>query len=262
MSQTQAIKIYANLATLPEIFALFFHSLAVLFYTGHSEKGTGNWCFEDGVITFYDICSLYKTFYKNKPLTIITDCNYSGAWVNECISMLDKAGIPSCGHHTRKHGLLLKILASCGADQLSTMYTYTNEAMSIDTRGTVNHWTNSRLLSGQTTVSGDFRMIRCQRQPSELCDIDSDCTWTDRLLTNFDWMRVFMITVRVKEQSQPAWHYVLVNEEKVQLFTKQAKTGIIDVAEYGKILYSGWGKEPPEDIKLKMGLRYPKIIEL
>uniref|UniRef100_A0A1X7VFE7 Uncharacterized protein n=1 Tax=Amphimedon queenslandica TaxID=400682 RepID=A0A1X7VFE7_AMPQE len=53
-------------------------------YTGHGEKDTGNWCFKDGVISFNDIFELYINHFKGKPLSITSDCSYSGNWINEC----------------------------------------------------------------------------------------------------------------------------------------------------------------------------------
>ena len=43
---------------------------ATLWYTGHGERGTGNWCFKDGVITFEDIFGLYMDHMRGKRLTI------------------------------------------------------------------------------------------------------------------------------------------------------------------------------------------------
>lgn len=51
---------------------------------------------------------------------------------------------------------------------------------------------------------------------------------------------------------KPTWHYVSVDKMKLPLFLRQAKTGNIDVAEYGKVLFSGWGKYPPENIRKKI----------
>ena len=52
------------------------------------------------------------------------------------------------------------------------------------------------------------------------------------------------------------WHYVLVNNGKVETFKALVKTGTIDIANYGTVLHSGWGKDPSEDIKDKVQLRY------
>lgn len=54
----------------------------VIYYTGHGEIGTGNWCLEDGTLSIKEIESYLPvgTYY---PL-IIADCCYSGHWANYC----------------------------------------------------------------------------------------------------------------------------------------------------------------------------------
>lgn len=45
-----------------------------------------------------------------------------------------------------------------------------------------------------------------------------------------------------------AWYYVLVDRLKVQLFLKALNDDIIHLENYGKILYSAYGDEPPAEI--------------
>ncbi len=53
--------------------------------------------------------------------------------------------------------------------------------------------------------------------------------------------------------SKYTWHYVDIDKLKLPIFLNDIKNkNKIDVAQYGKILFSGWGKEPPEDIKKKI----------
>ena len=58
--------------------------------------------------------------------------------------------------------------------------------------------------------------------------------------------------VRGKDKGRAAWHYVLVDKSKKEMFLAKSKTGSIDVAEYGEILHSGWGQDPPESIVSKI----------
>lgn len=44
------------------------------------------------------------------------------------------------------------------------------------------------------------------------------------------------------------WHYVVVDALKQPLFKKAVKSGAFDVADYGEVIVSGWGKEPPESV--------------
>ena len=55
--------------------------------------------------------------------------------------------------------------------------------------------------------------------------------------------------VRGKDRGEPAWHYVLVKKALLPLFLRRANGGRLDVADFGRVLESGWGKDPPEDIR-------------
>ena len=61
-----------------------------------------------------------------------------------------------------------------------------------------------------------------------------------------------LFLVRGKDRGKPAWHYVLVDKHKLEMFLEKSKSGSLDVALYGEILYSGWGENPPEDIVQKI----------
>ncbi len=53
-----------------------------------------------------------------------------------------------------------------------------------------------------------------------------------------------------------AWYYVLVERLKLQLFLKALNDDIIHLENYGKILYSAYGDEPPTDITGKLKEEY------
>ena len=56
--------------------------------------------------------------------------------------------------------------------------------------------------------------------------------------------------VRGTDKGKPAWYCLLVDKMKHPLFAAYMKTkpDIIHLDEYGKVLYSGWGDNPPQDI--------------
>ena len=56
--------------------------------------------------------------------------------------------------------------------------------------------------------------------------------------------RLFL--VRGKDKGKAAWHYVLVKKHLLGLFLKRANGGSLDVADFGDVLGSGRGKDPPE----------------
>ena len=62
--------------------------------------------------------------------------------------------------------------------------------------------------------------------------------------------------VRGKDAGRAAWHYVLIDRVKLPLFKQKLKTGSLDVSEFGKVLYSGWGENPPADIVAEIKKQY------
>lgn len=62
--------------------------------------------------------------------------------------------------------------------------------------------------------------------------------------------------VRGKDRGRSAWHYVLVDKDKKEMFLAKSRTGSIDVALYGQILHSGWGEDPPQDIVDKVNKEF------
>lgn len=62
--------------------------------------------------------------------------------------------------------------------------------------------------------------------------------------------------VRGDDAGRDVWHYVLVDKAKLPLFKRMVTSSSIDVAEYGQVLYSGWGKEPPQEITEKVKQQY------
>lgn len=55
-----------------------------------------------------------------------------------------------------------------------------------------------------------------------------------------------LILVRGKDKGKPAWHFVDVKKTLTGLFDKRIKSGRLDVADFGTILASGWGTDPPD----------------
>lgn len=51
--------------------------------------------------------------------------------------------------------------------------------------------------------------------------------------------------VRGKDSGKPAWHYVLVDKHVLGLFLKKTRGGSLDVKDFGTVLRSGWGQNPP-----------------
>ena len=58
--------------------------------------------------------------------------------------------------------------------------------------------------------------------------------------------------VRGIDKGRAAWHYVLVKKHLLGLFLKRTKGGSLDLADFGDVLGSGWGKDPPEGTRDKI----------
>lgn len=62
--------------------------------------------------------------------------------------------------------------------------------------------------------------------------------------------------VKGVDAGRNAWYYVLVERLKVQLFLKALNDEIIHLENYGKILFSAYGDEPPADVTEKVKEEY------
>eukprot|EP01084_Bolivina_argentea_P177818 307502_1 len=51
-----------------------------IYYTGHGQAGTGNWCFSDGVVALKEVINIIIKYWKNNSVLIMADCCYSGNW--------------------------------------------------------------------------------------------------------------------------------------------------------------------------------------
>jgi hypothetical protein len=58
---------------------------------------------------------------------------------------------------------------------------------------------------------------------------------------------VYLVTALAR--GKPAWYYLQVDEPKQKAFEKQLALGTLDLADYGTILHSGWGHQPPYAIR-------------
>jgi hypothetical protein len=62
--------------------------------------------------------------------------------------------------------------------------------------------------------------------------------------------------VKGVDAGRNAWYYVLVERLKLSLFLKALNDDIIHLENYGEILYSAYGDEPPQEITDKLKKDY------
>ena len=221
-------------------------------YLGHSQKGTGNWCFKDGTISFREIFDLHRQTCPGKHLTIMPDCCYSGQWTIDCAKTLDSLGIPPCGHRAREQGVFIKVYASCRPDQKAAEPCYSIEAIKVSDDGTLTYYGNKKFNETQTSCGTDFTKLTCCRGPDESCrseEVLKNWTWEEAIDSGLT-SRVYIL--QGKDRGRPAWYMVLLSnksEEYKERFVEQVKTGNMDFAKWGYICKSGWGEGPPDSVK-------------
>ena len=235
---------------------LVCHDIVVIYYIGAGRRNTGDWCFENGFITFRDIAQLYlQSKLRGRVLTIVSDCSYSGRWVRDCMEFLDEQGVQPCGHKAREKGILIKLSASCKPNQIPTEYLYSVSGVFNDKNtGMMGQYLSKQLLETQTMYGIESSHLRCSSKTiTEPCTLKPGYTWRKKE----EGSRVHL--VRGKNRGRPAWHYVLVvdDEDTMRKFIEKVSSRqIINVRDYGQVLHSGWGEYPPNDIRERLAEEY------
>ncbi len=233
---------------------------AYILYIGHGKKRTGDWCFSNGFITFRDIVHLYNTTkIKGRLLAIISNCSHSGSWVWDCCRYLDEQGVRACGHSAAEKGILLKVYASCRPSEVASSLAY-----SVYVGGMINHKNTGSLVYGtdnkelhesQHTLGINFTKLYCGKTPLEPCACTSPkYTWMKR----YQGHRGLWCIVRGKDRGRPVWHCVVLkdDEETIREFRNKFASGTVIVADYGEVLKSGWGKDPPQEVVDELDKQY------
>ncbi|XP_019863789.1 PREDICTED: uncharacterized protein LOC109592923 [Amphimedon queenslandica] len=190
--------------------------------------------------------------FRGKSLMIGSDCSYSGKWIHDCGKKLDKYGILSCGHKTRKQKILFKIFTSCQPHEEATLLTYSRKGIrySKEDEGVLIKYDEEIKMEpaqkGQHPMHVDFRHIHCYKMPGDQCELDSTCTWEDRLGKKRERI-VFLV------DNLPSWYCLLISEDTFDEFKGKQDKGNIGIE---KVLYSGPGKNAPSDVKKKLNLRF------
>lgn len=230
----------------------------VIHYMGPGQKNTGAWCFKDGFIEFTDIIDIYMEHFhaELKCLEVTSDCSYSGKWVVACREFLDEVGVQPCGHSARNQNFLLKVRTSCRSHEVpySMLYAARGRGNDKNTGALYVRGDGFEVEQGQHIRNIDNTVVTCKKAASydEPCLLLGDYTWHKK----GEGERVYL--VRGKDNGKPAWHYVLVvdDEETTEMFLAQIKSGNLDVSDYGQVLKSGWGQNPPNEVKELIDKKY------
>jgi len=234
----------------------FVPCIALIWYTGHGERHTGNWCFKDGTISFTLIINLYQTFFQGKLLYLICDCAHAGQWVMNFANFLEDKKIAACGHKAKEKGYLLKIFASCQPEQTAKKFCFPTSGVKLGPREHISFIIPKEIAPTQTTFGKDFTKLLCFRDIDQKCrvgELTHYWTWLDsatnqRSTVLFDFVHLVTGT----DKGRDAWYYVLLHSSCKEQFNSSFKGDRINLAEQGIVVYSGWGNKPPDKIKEKM----------
>ena len=180
----------------------------------------------------------------------------------DCAKCLDEMGVGACGHQAREQGMLLKVFTSCCPNQKATLDCYiTQKAIYLNEEdNSIWLYYNKKLSDTQTTYGMDFTRIKCMQlegpaAPCRFPDIPAKCSWRWENIVDLDYDKrpsSLIFTVRGTDHGRKAWHIVLVERELQEAFREKVSTGTVDVAKFGYVLKSGWGKDPPDDVLDKL----------
>ena len=226
-------------------------STAVIQYLGHSEKGTGNWCFKDGTISFQEIFNLYRKFSAGKLLSLISDCCYSGHWVRDCAKTLDSLRIPPCGHRARENGALIKVFASCQPDEEAGEPCYSTEAVKIKDDGSIRQY--AKQLTHQKSAWFASTQLVCCKDPDSPCPKSTfqHLKWEDAVDRSMNIQRV-----KRKQGGRDMWYYIVLHRAgeayKEAFISELMKGRALQLRDWGYVLESGEGTDIPQEIKDKV----------
>ena len=102
---------------------------------------------------------------------------------------------------------------------------------------------NLRNDTGKTAL---FVAVKNKHKYIVKCLLESEANVNMKYNENAS-QRIYL--VRGKDRGKPAWHYVQVEKVLLPLFLRRTNGGHLDVADFGLVLKSGWGKNPPENVR-------------
>ncbi len=192
----------------------------------------------------------YLQHFCGKTCILCCDCSYSGHWVRACEEYLDNTGVQPCGHSARNNGIQVKVYTSCQPDQVGSSLMYSARGCENDKNtGAQSVSVNKEISPDQTTCGNDFTRITCGKSWDEECALPPYFTFHRR-------RGIIFIVRGTVVGGRRAWHYVLLvdDPETIRIFKEKIQGELtrapsIDVADYGVILKSGLGEEPPQEVK-------------
>ena len=159
---------------------------------------------------------------------------------------LDSMEIPPCGHHAREHGVVVKIWTSSQPESVAQELCMVRNIVKIDEDGYASTCLWPHESDSVCSVVNSY-VSYCPSKLSNCCRLPDFCA-------NHGWMgkvkcrSSLIYLVRGTDRGRPAWYYVLLDEGKENAFNEQMSADKINLCAFGKVLKSGFGKDPPDDV--------------
>lgn len=225
------------------------HFAVVLHYIGHGRRSTGDWCFQDGFITFRELANIYLLLLRGRIMTIVTDCSYSGCWVEECMNFLDEQGVGPCGHAAKDKKIFIGVYATCLAQQIPRQLAFSVHGCKNDRslRQMVFYDFYDKITADfQDTYTRclNFSGVRCgQKSIGDECLCFPGATWKT-------WRERQRIQI-ARDKDRNMWHILRLPDDEEAILHYQKKVALgssIKYRDHGEVLESGLGEAPPEEL--------------
>ena len=181
-------------------------------------------------------------------------------------------GIGACGHQAMEQGIFLRVIASCEPNQKAIVENFVvKEGIRFDDHyKTLFFYLSKKLTNFQTTYTCDFTKVKCLQwegptAPCRLPDIPSRCSWkwVDIVAVDYNDRPVSRLHVMYdKNNGTDVWHYILFYKELDMLDTRASGTesNESDSSQYGYIIKSGWGNNPPRNVNAGIIMNSPTYV--
>ena len=227
----------------------------VIHYIGPGRRGTGDWCFKDGFISFDEIMSLHAILLRNreKVLNIFSDCSYSGRWAELASEYMDKQKIQPCAHSAKAANTLLQVISSSLGSEVPRSMEFSVGVLKNDKNSGCFYFKGDPLCQFCNIY------VTCKEGATiqDPCSLPPDYTWQKHRQGE----RIFHQTTKVGHD-RCQWKLVLVIDDKETLKTLYAKSNAsepCDITEYGEVLASGPGLCLPKEVQESFIKEYPTV---
>lgn len=217
-----------------------FSTSVDLYYIGAGRKDTGDWCFEDGFITFRDLMDLYLQYMRGRVLGINSDCSHSGSWVDQSQAFMDEQGVKPCGHSAREKGMLVVVYPSCLSYQVPRKLAFSINGCRNDKNTGLyairTCWGKPLPITDkQHSMGQNYSQVRCGAE-----DIASQCL----CLPDADWKKWNKLNRTVTIHDSEMWALVVLADDKA--LVNMLETGSIEEG-ISEILMIEDGEEPTKE---------------